>query len=265
MRQIVLLLTLTLALGIVVEGIGARILYAQQSTDPRVADLVRAGKLRVGLGLGTPLLAIKDPATGEVRGQGLDLARALAARIGIELEPVYYPRPGAVPEGARTGAWDVAFYVIDPEVAAEVDFSPPFIQTDFTYLVPAGSSIRSVADADQSGVRIAAPRGDASGVYLSRTLKQAKLVYTDSIAAAVDLLRTGDADAYPGPRPAVLTMAARLPGSRVLDDGFKDFFQAAVVPKGHAGRLAYVSEFIKEAKASGLVQQTIERNGLVIF
>jgi len=262
MRRTVLMLALILALGIGVQCIGVQILHAQQIPDPRVADLVQAGKLRVGLGLGTPLLAIKDPATGEVRGQGLDLARALAARIGIELQPVYYPRPGAVPEGARTNAWDVAFYVIDPEVAAEVDFSPPYIQTDFTYLVPAGSSIRSVADADQPGVRIAVPRGDASGLYLSRTLKQAKLVYTDSIAAAVDLLRAGDADAYPGPRPVPLTMAARLPGSRVLDDGFKDIFLAAMVPKGHAGRLAYVSEFIEEAKASGLVKQTIERGGL---
>jgi len=156
----------------------------------------------------------------------------------------------------------VAFLVIDPDRAAEVDFSPPYLRSDFTYLLAAGSSIRSVADADQPGVRIAVPRGDASGLYLSRILKQAKLVHTDSIPAAVDLLRTGDADAYAGPRPVALTMAARLPGSRVLDDGFKVIFVAAMVPKGHAGRLAYVSEFIEEAKASGLVQQTIERGGL---
>jgi hypothetical protein len=30
------------------------------------------------------------------------------------------------------------------------------------------------------------------------------------------------------------------------------------VPKGHDGRLAYINEFIEEAKASGLVNRMIE-------
>jgi polar amino acid transport system substrate-binding protein len=240
---------------------GAQSLYAQQAPDPRIADLVKAGRLRVGLGLGGQGV-IKDPATGEVRGATVDLARALATRIGIDLQPVYYPRPGAVPEGLRTNAWDVAFMVIDPDYAAEGDFSTPYMQSDFTYLVRAGASIRNVADADQPGVRIAVPRGDASGLYLSRILKRAELVRTDSIAAAIDLLRTGQGDAYAGPRSVALRESAQQPGSRVLEDRFAVIFAAALVPKGHAGRLAYVSEFIEETKASGLMKQIFERAGL---
>jgi polar amino acid transport system substrate-binding protein len=257
MKRTVLMLAL-----ILVFGIGVQVLYAQQAADPRVADLVKAGKLRVGLGLGSSLTALKDPATGEVRGPALDLGRALAAKIGIELQTVEYPRPSAVLDGLHTNAWDVTFLVIIPDWAAQVDFSPPWAQTDFTYLVRAGSSIRKVADADQPGVRIAVPRGDASGLYLSRTLKQAELVLTDSIPAAIELLRTGRADAYPGPRPVAVTESALVPGSRVLEDGFQTISIAAVVPKDHAGHLAYVSEFIEEAKASGMVKQIIERNGL---
>ena len=191
MRRMVLMLALTLALGIGAEVIGVQILYAQQAPDPRVADLVQAGRLRVGLGLGTPALAIKDPATGEVRGPALDLARALAARIGIELLPVEYPRPGAVMEGVRTNAWDVAFLVIDPARAAEADFSPPYMQSDFTYLVPAGSSIRNIADVEQPGVRIAVARGDASDLHLSRTLKRAELVRSSGIGPAARFSSTG--------------------------------------------------------------------------
>ena len=52
------------------------------------------------------------------------------------------------------------------------------------------------------------------------------------------------------------------PGFRVLDDGYAVILYVAMVPKGQAGRLAYVGEFIEEAKASGLVKQTIERGGL---
>ena len=67
----------------------AAIAEAQQPPDPRVADLVRAGRVRVGLAL-LPTFATKDPVTGELRGVAIDLARALAARLGVELLPVEY-------------------------------------------------------------------------------------------------------------------------------------------------------------------------------
>ena len=245
-----------LALGI---GIGGRqIACAQQAQDPRVADLIQSGKLRVGIGLGTPL-AVKNPTTGEVSGPTLDLGRALAARIGINLVAIEYPRPGAVIEGAGSNAWDVAFLVVDANRAKQADFSRPYLQTDSTYLVLIGSSIHNVADADQPGIRIAVPRGDGSDLELTRVLKRAELVRTDTIAAALELVRVGSAHARGGPRPVLLAESAKLPGSRVLDDGFTAISYAALVPKGVAGRLAYVNEFIDEAKATGLVKRIIER------
>jgi polar amino acid transport system substrate-binding protein len=235
---------------------------AQQTSDPRVADLVRTGKLRVGIGLANLGSAIKDPATGELRGIAADLARALAARIGVALQPVEYPRPGAVLDGASTDAWDVAFLVIDPARSAMADVSPPYMQSDFSYLLPAASSIRNLADADQTGIRIAVPRGDAVDLALSRLLKQATLVRVDNQAAGVALLRAGQVSAYAAPRPVLLELSAQLPGSHVIGEAFATIAFAAFVPKGHAGHLAYVSEFLEEAKASGAVQQFIERTGL---
>ena len=262
MKQMAPILALILALGIDVGATETQTAYAQQSKDPRVADLVRTGKLRVGIGLGSPSGAMKNPATGELRGLAVDLGRALATRIGVDFVAVEYPRPGAILEGVQTNAWDVAFLVVDPERAKEVDFAPPHTQSDFTYLVPAGSSIHKVADADQPGIRIAVPRGDGVDLRLTRLLKKAELVRTDTLSAAVELVRTGGAHARAGPRQAVLTESVKLPGSRVLADGFAVISSAALVPKGHAGRLAYVSEFIEEAKASGLVKKIIEDAGL---
>ena len=235
---------------------------AQQTPDPRIADLVKTGKLRVGLGLGSPALAMKDPVSGEVRGPALDLARALAAKMGIELQSVEYPRPGAVLEGLRTNAWDVTFLVVDPARATEADFSYPYMQSDFTYLVPAGSPIRNVADVDQPGIHIAVPPGDASDLMLGKMLKRADLFRADSLAGAIDLVRSGKASAYAAPRAVLLGLTAQLPDSQVLPDGFAVISYAAMVPKGKAERLAYVNEFIEEAKASGLVKQTIERAGM---
>jgi polar amino acid transport system substrate-binding protein len=234
----------------------------QQSSDSRVADLVQAGKIRVGLGLGNHASAMKDAATGEMHGMAVDLARALAARIGVALDVVEYPRPGAVFDGAQTDAWDVTFLVIDPERAAAADVSPAYMQSEFTYLVPSGSTIRDVSDVDRPGTSIGVPRGDAVDLSLSRILKQATLVRAESQAAGIDLLRAGQVNAYAAPRPALLALSAQVPGSHVLADAFATTSWAAFVPKGHDERLAYVSAFVEDAKADGMVAQFIEREGL---
>ncbi len=236
--------------------------HAQQSADPRVTDFIQAGKLRVALGLGSPALAMKDPNTGEVRGPALELALALAKKMGVKLEPVEYPRPGAILAGAKDNEWDVTFLVADPARLADADFSPPYMQSDFTYLVSAGSSKRSVVEMDQPGTRIAVPRGDASDLRLTKILKHAELVRIDSIGAGIEMVRTGKVDAYAAPRVVLLPLSNKAPGSRVLNDGFANIAYVAMVPKGKAGHIAYVSDFIEEAKATGLVKQIIDQANL---
>ena len=262
MSRTTLVLALTLALGIAIGVMGAQIPYAQQAADPRVADLVRAGKVRMGVGVVAPHWAVKDAATGELRGLAIDLARAFAARLGLELVPVAYPSPPSVLEGLKTDAWDVAFLAIDPSRAAVVDFSHPYLQIDATYLVPTGSSIRNVSDADQSGVRIAVTRRSVEEIVLSRKLKRAELRAVETISAGLELVRAGNADVLAAPRPALLQSSAQLPGSRVLEDRFHAAVAAMAVPKGLAARLAYINEFIDDAKASGSVLRAIERAGL---
>jgi polar amino acid transport system substrate-binding protein len=229
-----------------------------QVSDPRVADLVRAGRVRVAL---FPPMYTKDLATGEVGGMAMDLTRALAARLGIEALPVEYATPGDVVEGLNAGTCDVAFLVIDPVRAAAVDFSPPYVERDFTYLVPTNSSIGSAMDADQSGVRIAVVRTHASTLALSHVVKHAALVQAESLDAAFDMLRSREVDLLASARQDLLKYSIQLPGSRVLKDRYGSSVAAVAVPKGHAGWLAYISEFIAEAKASGLVQRAIERAG----
>lgn len=236
---------------------------AQQTADPRVADLVRAGKLRAALPL--PQYT-KDPVTGEIRGHGtgtvtVQLAHALAARLGVQLQLVGYPTPTGVVECLKTGACDVGFLGINPSRAAAVGFAPPHMLVPFTYLVPAGSSIRSVAESDKPGVRIAVVRNHESTLALSRVIKHAELVYAETPDPTFDLLRNGHADAFAGALPPLLAYSTQLPGSRVLEDRYGANIHAMAVPKDQPGRLAYISEFIEEAKASGSVQRAIERAG----
>lgn len=238
---------------------GATIANAQQVPDPRVADLVQAGNIRVGLFLGQ---YTKDPVTGQSRHDArLEIARALAARIGVQVALLEHSTPSEAVICLKAAACDLLFLPFDDRAANVGDFSPPIFQFDYTLLVPAGSLIHSVAEADRSGVRIAAVRKHASTVTLSRVLKQAELVYADTPQPAFDLLRSGQADAMASARTVLLEFSARWPGSRVLEDRYGASISRMVVPKGKAGWLAYVSEFVEEAKASGLVQKAIDRAG----
>jgi polar amino acid transport system substrate-binding protein len=233
---------------------------AQRAADPQVVDLVRAGKVRVGLF--ASFVYTKNPATGELRGVGIEIARALAARLGVEVLLVERSDPAEIVECLKAGACDVALLGITAGRAAEVDFSPPYLQADLTYLVSAGSSVRRVADADQPGVRIAVVRNHAMDFALRGKLKQAEPVYAETPDAAFDLLRTGHVTVQAGIRPGLLTYSTQLPGSRVLEDRFGANVIGMAVRKGQDGWLSYVSEFITESKTSGSVQQAMERAGM---
>jgi polar amino acid transport system substrate-binding protein len=148
-----------------------------QIPDPRVADLVQVGKIQVGLFVSQ---YIKDLATGELKGVWVEIARALAARIGVQVVLLEHPTPPEAVECLKAGACDLLFLPFDARAATVGEFSPPIFQFDYTLLVPAGSSVRSVTDADRHGVRIAAVRNHASTLTLSRLLKQAELVYAET-------------------------------------------------------------------------------------
>jgi polar amino acid transport system substrate-binding protein len=192
----------------------------------------------------------------------VEVVRALGARIGVELVVVEQPGPPEVIECLDSGACDVGSLGFDPARVGRVGgFSPPFIEVDYTHLVPAGSPIRAVADVDQPGLRIAVVHHHASTLALSRMLAHAEQVGVETADAAFDLLRTGRVDAWASIRPALLDYSSRLPGSWVLASSYGANLPTLVVAKGQTAWLAYLSEFIAEAKTSGLVQQAIERTG----
>jgi polar amino acid transport system substrate-binding protein len=208
----------------------------------------------------------KDPRTGELKAAStgiilLDLARTLGAQIGVEVVPVGYPTIPEMLTCVTEGACDMGFMGPDRSRAG-VDFSPPILQLDYTFLVPAGSSIQHTADADRAGIRIAVVRDHASTLTLSRMFKHAQLMYAATPDPTFELLRTGQAEAFASIRAVLLAYSSKLPGSRVLEDHYGANLLGMVVPKGQTARLAYISEFVEQAKASGLVQQAIERAGL---
>jgi polar amino acid transport system substrate-binding protein len=226
-----------------------------------VKDLAPTGKLRAAINLGNMVLAQKDPATGELRGVTVDLARELARRLELPVEFVPFDAAGKVFEALKAGAWDVAFLAIEPVRAAEIAFTAPYVIIEGVYLVPKDSPLRAVADVDRDGVRIAVNKGSAYDLYLTRTLKHAKLVRGES---GVDLFVRDKLEAAAGVKQPLVEYAKTNPAVRIMDGRFMEIRQAMGTPKvRYEGRDAaprYLHAFVEEMKATGFIAKALQRS-----
>src|SRR4029077_5514208 len=104
------------------------------TSDPRVADLVRAGKVRFGI---FPPQYTKDAAGGELKGPLVEVMRVLAAHMRLSAELIELSNPSGLVECLRSGACDIGSLGFDLARADQVGgFTPPLMQVEFTYLVP---------------------------------------------------------------------------------------------------------------------------------
>lgn len=227
-----------------------------------LADLAPAGTLRVGINLSNFLLTKTDTATGEHGGVAPDLGRELGRRLGVPVQLVAYPNPGALADAAGSGAWDVGFLAAEPQRAREIDFTAAYVEIEASYLVPPGSALQSIAEVDREGVRIAVPEKSAYELYLTRSLKQATLVREKGADKAFQRYLDDKLDALAGLRPRLLAEREKQPGSRILVGKFTAVQQAAGTPIGRSAGARYLREFIEDVKNSGLVAQAIEAHGV---
>lgn len=247
------------ALGFLLVGCAG--VNTSPSREARQA-LAPTGTLRVGLQLGSPHNVTKDAASGELKGVGYDLGRELAWRMGVPFEPVMYPAVGVLLDGGKSGAWDVAFVGFSPARAKEWDFTALHMQIEFGYLVAGGSRIATMAEVDRPGIRVAVQEKSQPDVFLTRTLKNAEIVRGSTLAATLEMLKSGKADAIFGIKPSLFEASKQLPDSRVLDGRPGVDPHAMAIPKGREAGLAFAHRFIEDAKSGGQVKAAIERVGM---
>ncbi len=243
-----------------------RIETGHHMTDVTAAlrsEFAPTGTLRVGLNMSNFLLTRTDAATGKPAGVAHDLGLELGRRLGLPVTFVPHPNPGALADAAGKNIWDVGFLGAEPARASEIDFTPAYVEIDSTYLVPAGSPLKSVDEVDRKGVRIIVPEKAAYELYLTRTIKNAELVRDKGGDLCCKRFIDEKFDALAGLRPRLVSDQAKLPGSRVLEGRFTAVQQAAGVPKGRPNAAKYLTAFIEDAKASGLVAKAIRDNNVV--
>ncbi|HLZ65965.1 MAG TPA: ABC transporter substrate-binding protein [Aliidongia sp.] len=226
-----------------------------------VRDLAPNGRLRAAINFGNPVLAQKDPATGEPCGVSAALARELGRQLGVPVDFVTFTEAGQVFAALKDGAWDISFLAIDPVRAAEIGFTAAYVVIEGTYAVPAGSPLQRVEDVDRDGVHIAVAQGSAYDLFLTRTLKHAELVRAANSAAAVALLEQDKVEVLAGVKQPLLEYAKSHPAVRVLPGRFMEIQQAMGTPKARAAGIGFLKQFVETMKASGFVARELAASG----
>src|SRR3546814_9375734 len=190
------------------------------------------------------------------------MAAAIARRLGVAVSYVTFATPGEVADAVAADLWDICLIAEEPQRAETIAFCEAYVEIGATYLVPAGSPLRSIADVDRPGVRIAVSDRAAYDLYLTRTLKHAELRRAKGLPGAFELFKTEKLDALAGLVPALRDNSKALPGSRLIDGRYTSVRQAVGTKPANRALKTFVQQFIAEAKADGLVAGLIDRHGV---
>lgn len=222
-------------------------------------QMAPTGKLRVALNMRNEMLITGKTADGQPDGLAPAMAAAFAEKLGVPLECVPYTAPDKIFVDAAEDKWDVAMVGADPARAEHVEFTNPYCQIEATCAVPTTSGLRKCEDLDKANVTIATCKGAAYTLWLESNIKNATLKIVDGHDATYEAFNDEALEALAGLRPKLKKDASKRPATRLLPGKFMAVQQAACTKKGRPEGFKMLSDFIEEAKTSGLVKQLMEK------
>jgi polar amino acid transport system substrate-binding protein len=228
-----------------------------------VARFTPTGRLRAAINLGNPILANRDPRTGEPIGVSVDLATEFASRLGVDLELVVFDAAGKSVDAVTQEQADIGFFAVDPLRGAGIAFTAPYVLIEGCYLVADDSPIRANEEVDQDGHVVVVGKGSAYDLHLTRELQHAAIVRAPTSPAVVETFVAQRADVAAGVKQQLEADARRIGGVRLLDGRFMVIQQAMGTPKGRgAVAVECLAKFVEEMKGSGLVAAALARHGI---
>ncbi len=233
------------------------------SLDTLRAAFAPHGILRASINVGNPILARRDPASGQAAGVSVDLAQALAQRLGVPAELVVFDSAGQSVEAVAAEQADIGFFAIDPKRGERIAFTEPYVLIEGCYLVRDDSPLQSRDEVDRPGLSVVVGQGSAYDLYLSRALTQAKIVRAPTSPAVVETFVQQRADVAAGVKQQLEADARQRGGLRLLPGSFMQIRQAMGLPKSRgAAAAAHLAEFVEQMKREGFVAQALARHGI---
>jgi len=247
-----------LVLGVLV------MMAAPASADALKDEIAPTGKLRVGIAISAAGGAFWSTKTesGGYAGVPVDLGKEMAAQLGVPVEYVVFQNSGQITDAASKGAWDVTWLPKDPERETKMSFGPVYEVADATYIVKSGSPVTNFQMLDQPGIKVAAVNNTTTMRGAQAHLKNVKVAGYQTYDEIFALLKGGEVDAFALSRDQLNAMAKKIPGTRVLDETFKQTTTAIAVPLNHPLAAAFAARFMTEATSNGALRKAYDNNGM---
>ncbi|MCA6125116.1 transporter substrate-binding domain-containing protein [Bradyrhizobium sp. WSM 1704] len=243
--------------------LGVMMMAMPAHADALRDEIAPTGKLRVAIAISPAGGAFWSTRTENgYAGVPVDLGREMAAQLGVPVEYVVHQNSGQITDAAAKNTWDITFLPKDPEREIRMTFGPIYEVADATFIVKPGSTITNFATLDQDGVKVAAVNNTTTMRGAIAHLKRAKVTGYQTYDEIFNLLKSGEIDAFALSRDQLNAMAKKIPGTRVLDETFKQTVTAVAVPLNHPLAAAFASKFMTDATTNGTLRKAYDNNGL---
>ena len=231
---------------------------SSETASSAAAELttVEAGKLTMATNAAFPPYEMTTDA-GEFEGIDVDTAKAIAEKLGLELQIDDMDFDAAL-LSVQQGKADIvmAGVTVTDERKAVMDFSDSYATGIQSIIVPNDSDIASPDDL--AGKTIGTQRGTTGYIYCSDDFGDENVVAYDDGLTAVQALNNGQVDAVVIDNAPAKEFVAANPGLKVLDTSYAEEDYAIGMAKGSALEDA-VNKALEELKADGTLQAIVDK------
>ena len=231
------------------------------SRPEEIKSIAPLGRLRTTINVGNPILATWNAHKTDVDGISVDLAKSLAAQIGLELELIPLESAGEAVKVVTNEDADFGFFALDPKRASHIFFSTPYILIEGCYLTHKTSKITENDQVDQNHISVVVGKGSAYDLYLTRTLKYASIVRAPTSPTVVEYFVKSEALVAAGVRQQLEEDIKKYEDLKIFEKSFMTIQQAMGIPRSRPeAAQVLLQRFMMDALKSGLIHQLIEKH-----
>ena len=225
------------------------------AAESAIEQIAKRGVIRVGMDVFVPW-AMKDK-KGELIGFEIDIAKKLAADMGVKVEFVPTKWSGIIP-ALTTGKFDVLIggMTITTQRNLKINFTRPYYYTEQGLMAHKKKAAGfKVSDFNRPDVTIAARLGSTAAVAAKQQFPKAKLRLFDDEPAAVQELRNGNVHAMVSAQPLPSSTALEYPDTIMVYDEVMMLEAIGIgVRKGDSDTLNLINNWIEINRNNGWIQ-----------
>ncbi len=240
---------------------------AAQAQPGRLARIQAIGELRVCVWPEYYGISFRNPATQELAGLDVDMARELAKDLGVGVRFVDSSFARLI-EDVTSDRCDVAMFGIGitPQRQQQLRFTSPHLRSDI-YGVTTRSNrrIRAWDTIDKPGTVVAVARGTLHEAVMRERLRAAKLIVTDTAQAREREVESGRADVFMTDYPYSRRMLESTDWARLVSPppAFHLTSYAYATRPGDDAWHARLESFVAAIKGDGRLVRAAERHKLL--